>query len=354
MEKYSNKLINDYIMGEEIDNVEELENDPYFMIKAIDKSGDYKLYNLCSDKVKKNYDLVRYLVLKYKNNIDFITKVADFYLDNSEDDFTRTELIAILISLPINDTSKSLYYHMIAYSLYCYKRVQIEACKKEDSELDVIGMGFILVFEEFNDSEVTLDFFAKRMANGIFEEEGIDLEELIHEKYSDPDSINNYGINNCILDIIGCYDSMLKDYLTTHLYLINDLKDAISIIQKNWNRYVNKCEKEKYISLFDNVHEYLINNEDIILDETSIIYHLGKKLGIIDKICKYDALFGGNVDDVCDEKFIREVLDYSFKERVHLKNIENIMINSLSSNNTFEEEDSNKILRIDFNKKRLW
>ena len=30
------------------------------------------------------------------------------------------------------------------------------------------------------------------------------------------------------------------------------------------------------------------------------------------------------------------------------------MINSLSSNNTEKEEDSNKILRIDFNKKRLW
>ena len=51
MEKYSKKMINDYILGNDIKDysIEELEDDKEFMMLVIGTTNDEKFYNLCSD-----------------------------------------------------------------------------------------------------------------------------------------------------------------------------------------------------------------------------------------------------------------------------------------------------------------
>ena len=54
VKKYSRKTIADYINGEALDyKIDELENDPKFMMLVIDFINDKNFYNLCSDEVKK-------------------------------------------------------------------------------------------------------------------------------------------------------------------------------------------------------------------------------------------------------------------------------------------------------------
>lgn len=49
------KLVKDYIDGEDINyDVEELENNPIFMLNVLRLSRDPNMYSLCSDNVKNN------------------------------------------------------------------------------------------------------------------------------------------------------------------------------------------------------------------------------------------------------------------------------------------------------------
>lgn len=358
MEKYSEKLINDYILGEEIDNLDELEDDPFFMMQVIDKSDDYRLYNLCSENVKKNYEFVKHMVLKFSFNPSFITKVADYYLARVKDEFSTTELVAILLNIPM-DMDCNMRYRMMAHSLYYFKRMQVEACKKTDEYFEYeLGMGYLLVFEQFKESPIILDFYAKKMIDGIFEEYNIHLDTRLHEDFSCPEELYRLGINNYLLRFIGDYDSMLANYLSVNLDLLDDLKKVVNLELKRWNKYVDNTEREKYILMFDLVHEYIETvGRDMLLDETTILYYLGNKLGINDKIHQYDLLFcQDSLDDIFDSgvlKYINEVLEHNFAERRHLINIEKIMCEVLGLKKE-NKKSKCKIIDVDFkNKNRL-
>ncbi len=357
MGKYSDKLVDKYIMGFPIDNVDELENSKSFMMQAIDKSCDYRLYNLCSDKVKKNYSFVKYIVLKFNNNLDFVCNVADYYLENSSDELSRIELVVIMEFLSKRNKEKYMHYRMIGHSLYYLKRLQIETSKKtvDDQELiDEIGMGFLLIFEEYTYNKIVLDFFAKKIIDGIFDENDIDLEYMLHEQFNSPDEINKIGINNYMIKFINGYDSMLADYLMVHTELMNELRDKINYAIENWRKFEIRNEREKYNRMFEEVHEYLMDKETLF-DETTVIYYIGRKLGIADKILKYDSIYTCSLDDVFEEidnELVKEILEISFEERIHLNNVKKIMIDNLFSKVKREELEKSKIIKIDFNKKR--
>ena len=87
-----------------------------------------------------------------------------------------------------------------------------------------LGMGYLLVFEQFKESPIILDFYAKKMIDGIFEEYNIHLDAKLHEDFSCPEELYRLGINNYLLRFIGDYDSMLANYLSVNLDLLDDLK----------------------------------------------------------------------------------------------------------------------------------
>ena len=356
MGKYSDKLVNDYIMGYAIENVDELENSKCFMMQAIEKSGDYKLYNLCSDKLKKNYSFVKYLILKFKDNTCFICNVADNYLKYVKDEFSQIELATIMISLTKNDREKYMRYQMFAHSLYYYKRLQIEACKrsfKDQEFVQELGMGFLLIFEEYNYSKRVLDFFAKKYIDGIFDENDIDLEYMLHEQFSNPSKLSKIGLNNYMLSFISYYDSMLASYLTTNIELMINLKNRIVKAINNWQKFEIKNERDKYNLMFDRVHEYL-SNCDSLIDETSYLYYVGGKLGIIDTIFYYDLVYASlneALKDI-DTSFIKEALEISFEEKVCLYNVKKIMVETLFSKTSREIINKNKIIKLNFKEKR--
>ena len=101
MSKYNKSLIYDYINGNDIENynVEELENDYEFMKLVINVSKDKNIYKLCSDKLKNNYEFIKFIIYKFKNDIDFICKVANSYLDITNNEIEEIELNIIMSEL---------------------------------------------------------------------------------------------------------------------------------------------------------------------------------------------------------------------------------------------------------------
>ena len=78
-------------------------------------------------------------------------------------------------------------------------------------------MGFLLIFEEYSHSKIVLDFYAKKIIDGIFDENDIDLEYMLHEQFNSFDELIKVGINNYMINFISSYDIMLANYLCTNI-----------------------------------------------------------------------------------------------------------------------------------------
>ena len=358
MDNNINKIVNDYINGQPFDEnfLEKLENNKKFMMAVINKSCDYRLYNLCSEKLKTNKEFVKFLIFKFKDNLDFICEVANYLIKNNENNLDRIEIIIIMCKLIESDNERKIHYLLCAESIYQYERIQIEYIRNNSSEYDVnvIGMGFYLLFDKYNDNEEVLYFFADKMLRSLIDEKTIDLEKILHDQFDSPEEIDNLRINDYLLNIVSTYDSMLSSYISIHIDLLTNLRKTISHIQKRWNYYLDYQESKRFLKMFDAVHNYLTNEEYGLLDETTLIYYVGKQLGVSNQISKHDTIrylkFDKLIDDI-DEGYVRDILEVSFQDRIILKNVKKIMSDILLDKNNENDIPNAKIKYINFCKK---
>lgn len=362
MKKYSRELIINYINGNDIEeyDINELENDKLFMKKVIYFSNDEKMYKLCSDELKKDYEFVKYIVLKFQNNIDFITTVADYFLDNSDNELERTELVLIM-----KDLTQNIKYQFMSKVIYEGKRLEIDLCKlklKDERVSSEIGMGFIYIFDLYNSSDLVLKFYAENIIEDILNEYDIDLEEMLHNNFKTAEKVNEYGLNNFMIKLISLYDQMLASYLQAHLDLLLPIKNKIIKVQKDWNKYEEKKERKRYNMMLERVHNYM-KDANSIFGETELVYYIANKLGVVEKLLKYDRIseevFDYIRENLSDEYF-KDVCKISFTDRMHYHNVKKIMTNILFKKDFETSEDSVgtdtknkkcKVLKIDFNKK---
>ena len=363
MEKINKKLIIDYINGNDVKgyNIEELEEYKEFMMSVISLSNDEKFYNLCGDGIKKDYEFVKYLVLKFKNKLDFICNVADYYLDNTENELERSELIILMNKLTNQNKEKQSKYKLLSEAMFTAKIVQIEMAKIElndDFASSKIGMGFLIIYDSYNSSKIILDFYATSFIDAIFKEYDIDLESMLHEQFKSAKDIDKRGINNYMLSFISYYDSMLSSYLSTNIELMSNLKSRIQLVQKNWNKYNVNKERIKYNTILDKVHECMEEiGEKVSFSETNILYYIGKKLGIMDQIAKYDVLDEFQLNTIKEEmsdEFFEKILIATPQDNFYYKALMRI-VSSIAFDNNYDapiepnENKDTKILRINFN-----
>lgn len=378
MKKYSKELIDKYIKGEDIKNyqIEELENDKDFMIQVIKETNDKNFYNLCSEKVKKDYEMVKFLALNYNNDLDLITSIADEYLKGIGDSLERIELALIMLDLTSkNDNEKATKYKMIVDTIFFSKRLEVEICKAKennDNYSKEVGMGFWYMFDLYNSSDIVMKFFAKKTIEAIFSEYDINLEQVLHSKFKNAEDINLQGINNYMINFLGMYDQMLASYVSTHIELLSDFSNKISNVIDNWKNYDEKDERKRYNDMIEQVHEYM-ENTDSVMTETDILYYVAKQLGNAEKLAYYDGLSNEFLADIMDDiditdldyandDFVTFTINNSIAERKYYLDVKKIMLNSLFGNGQSKiakTKDTNnlkkgksKILKIDFNNKK--
>ncbi len=366
MKKYNKKLINDYINGDKINdfNIDELENDKEFMMLVISLTNDKSFYKLCSDELKKDYEFVEFIVRKFQNDVKFICEVADYYLKDVKDELNRLELAIVMSNITNKkDVLKHREYEVICESIFTTKMVQIELAKNKVNDKyiqDEIGMGFLVIFDSYNSSKIVLDFYAKSIVKSIFDENDIDLEIMLHQQFESKEQLNQIGINRYLINFIEGYDSMLASYLSANIELLSEFSNKIKNIQSNWNKYNEKDERKKYNLLLEKIHEYMENNEsNCMFDETTLLYYIGKKLGILDKIAKYDCIdlkTAKSIVDEIDEEFIEDTLKVSICDKMNFDNIKKIMQSIIFSKGCKAESNSSnsikkcKILKFPYNK----
>ena len=354
MKKIDISLVKKYVNGEDLGEFtsEQLENDKDFMMGVISYTNDIKMYSFCSESVKQNYEFIKYLVLKFKDNSEFITTVADNYLNNTNTDWESKELSIIMESVLPREVAEK--YEMINETLYFEKRLEVEIAEARDSKLEsVIGMGFWLIFDQYNGSDIILDYYAQSMINEIIKDNNINFETMLHSQFKAPNIIDEIGVNNYIINFIGYYDSMLSSYISTHLDLIDNIRNKIKGIQINWDKYKMTDEIKRYNSMFDMVHDYMSISESN-MSETDILYYVAEELGIKDKVKYYyntyslEDEFSFDFDEEVMDDIVKFELGNSLKERLIYLNIRKIMLNQLFSS---KPTDLYSIIDVEENKK---
>lgn len=280
MEKFSKKLILDYISGNDIEeyDLEYLEDNPEFMMQVIGHTRDKNLYNLCSYKVKNNYDFIRFMIETFKDDEKFIVGIVDDYLEKKLDFKKSFELIII-----INDILK--------YSNYKYLILLNEAVKRilndvsyilknlEKSEVKaLLGTGFYIIKDNYSDSKVILDFMAKKMAGDIFSSPSISV--FLHARYKKFSDIQTQNLNTFIINEIEKKDCYLSSYVACNVSLLDDLKAQIKQVGKNWDSYLEKLDKLRWQVIHEKTIDYLTERFINKFNYYDIISYVCKKLNV--------------------------------------------------------------------------
>lgn len=278
--KYNEKNIWDYINGEEIDNIDEYENDYKFMMKVINITNDKKMYYLCSNHVKENYEFIKFIVYKFKKDKEFIHNIASDFLDKQdESDLNYKELVFIMSDIfNDRDNDKDIIYNLKRSIIYSNEIMAINALISDefnDCLKKNIGKGFIFVLlSDLGKSEIIKNYFATRFLDEIFyERENINLEELIHTRFSNVNILKKIGIKNFIINYVKDYDIALSDYLFAHIDLINKLEKDISKIINRWENYTNELLERKNNIFFQEVNN-LISLYDAFFDYIDVCNYI--------------------------------------------------------------------------------
>lgn len=299
MSKYSKKVLYDYILGNDIYgyDIDELENDYIFIKEVVDISGDKKMYDLCDDKLKGNFELMKFLVLKFKDDEQFIKKVAQDFLklSNDEDDiFEINIIVSNLVGKEYSSLLENINY-IDAKCKYNELRTKYILESRNDSEevKDYYQMSFDYFADVYAGREIIIDYIAKNMVDEIFSEEDYSLEELIHTKFKTKEDLEQFGTINFILSYVSLYDSHLSDYLKTNIKLIDTLKDSINNIKNNFNSYNERKRNEIMNWIIDYLYKYSLENGHF--SGIELIRHITKDLNIKDPIIKKE------ISDYCDD-----------------------------------------------------
>lgn len=340
MKKYSRKLLSDYLLGKSIDDydIDELESNPEFIKEIIDFSNDKSMYNLCDDELKKNFNLMKFLVLKFKDDEQFIKKIArDFSncSDNETDIFEINIIVSELVKIDYENIAENDSF-IDAKGMFHLLNLSYMSEMKGEEDYDVINflqMGFICFKETYEGRKTIIDYIAKEMVSLILTKEGLSLEELVHSKFKSKEKLEKVGTINFIINYIASYDSNLAEYLQANIKLIEPVKNDLDRIKDNFENYNDIKREEMMYWIIEYVQK---KSEDLCgyFSGTQLLEFIANDLKIADdptiknEIEDYNNEYGVNsllsdedfyetFDDKDDYEFEREL-----KERALIKSFE--------------------------------
>lgn len=307
------KLVRDYIAGEDIDyDVEELENNPRFMLNVLKLSRDPNMYSLCSDNVKSNYGFVLGVIDYFSDiDFDFVKEVAGNYLDSlklckreaeeTEEEFLnriRHMEVDILVSSKKEEVNRFTVSRVLMASKEEALMERLSNNFKSSGEMNDFGLGFLWIIDRYASSKIITDFFADRLLRKIFYCSDDDsFEELIHRNCVDPNLVMENGVNNFLLDIIGKKDTYLLAYLQNDTSLLNGIKDELGFVFDNWDRYMTSLNRKRTMLFEDVISSYLaIDDRYSVVSGDALVKYATDTLQLRDVFLEHDVMYDDTAD----------------------------------------------------------
>ena len=352
MNKYNKQTIYDYINGTTIKeySIKELENDKKFMKMVIGITRDKQIYERCSKMLKQDPEFIKYIIIIFNNDIEFITKIMDDYIKTSTELQTFTELIILMCEYTKN-TDKFSKYEKYRTLIYLDFKAKIELIKQEYIGTNIekeIGMGFIFIFDFYNHCKTTLNYFAKNFIADIFNEYGVDLEALIHNDFNTFKDLEDYGINKYIFNFINNYDYSLSNYVTTNRLALDPILKKLEKIKQEWDLYPEKKITKQYEIMFEKVFDYMQHINNSTLKEVELIYYLSRELGISKELKEHDLFMKDELYDLIVANMDNRIenLNFNIYDIKYINDVKNIMIEILELKDNNKHNENNLKQRI--------
>ena len=293
------KLVNAYLNGDDFpDNytIEDFENDPELMFLAIFKSGDKRLYDFCSDDVKKDYRFVNMMIRKFASDEKFICSIGDFFLDAHSDDKKEEPNDSIKICLLLLDKLKTmeykLPYNIQLTSIYVTDLIAISGEVNRNPEF--YGMGFNIFEDTYDYDKDILDYYSRKMVMDILPLNILKLERLMHScNYKDQYIFETPPTTFLVNYVFNC-DQALSDYISLNPNNFNDLANSIAEVQKNWLSYNNNLRKLK-VECFYKILSESSKLGSIDFEQRVIWVYIANKYNLVDEFKSLNGI-DGNID----------------------------------------------------------
>ena len=321
MKKYSKRIIWDYINGEDMDgyDIVKLEDDINFMMMVICECNDKNMYNMCGDNLKKNFEFIKFLINKFHDDKDFIIMIGQEYM-NQCDEFETIELKIILCDyLKDNASDEFMKYRLSLDMFYIQQRLLCESYMEQLNNMfykNVNSLGFDIILDEYNHSDIIKNFFAKNMLNEIFNLGDLNFEKMLHLRFKNKKELCAMGINNFLIQYVYKHDEFLSGYVSVHIDLLLDLHKRIINFLERWDKYEMIKNREKMEILLEEVDKFINENLSLVGMEMELFKYILVKFDLEEiflnsgiSLNYFDENFQGTYDEIKDLKINELRLD---------------------------------------------
>lgn len=287
------------------------------------------------DSLKNNYRIVKYLIEKYKTDYNFISLVATTYLNNNyPNNINYKELVIIVSDILKNDSNNDnyLYFKALKEAIYSNDTLTIKHYKNSNAALKAnlnIGKGFFIILSNYSNSSVIMNFYAKRFIDEIFYKDSYySLEELVHKRFKSADELKKCGINNFLIKYICSHDIYLGNYVSSNLYLLDEIKNHFKYILENFDNYINVLNSKRIDIFYLKARNYFEKNSyGIRFSFDEIVNYTILKSNYSKIFSKYTKLnFNKKIDDknlylkeISCINYLEDLLNKLFEFDVYLK-----------------------------------
>lgn len=290
-----------YINGEDIDNdeLEKLEDDSDFMLKILTITKDKNTYmRCCSENLKNNYQFIKNVIMLFRDDKDFIISIANQYLFDKESKLSEIDKekfeLNILMTNILQNQEEMYNYRFSAGIHYCsaISKINLAKDRELDSNYTDYNDYFMYIEQLYEKHPIIIDYFASRFINTIFSRMTYeDIEDRLHSKFKTKSELNDQKKEELILSIINDQDELLCDYISKHLYLLDELKKYIDKFQEEWDSYYERKMTKKIDMFYNEVDNYSDLHEKEInpfFNKYECIKSAIKETGLTEIFKKYD------------------------------------------------------------------
>ena len=254
---YSKKLIYDYFIGNDIEKetLEKIESDNSFLFEVLKTSHDITYYSYLDISYRRSYDVIKYMLLNFKDKLDVYQSDVDYLLDSLDVESLEYKEIIVLIAAIDKDSFND--YKISRAGFYVTDKVEVGAVQNSDKELEeLIGLGFEVVLSKYEDKPLILDYYALCFLYEIFYQDK-NFEEIVHKNIKDKEKLIKIGNIKYLLDYIGSLDYYLKEYLESHIYLLDKLSKDLNLVKNNWDNYINRINEQRVSIVYQEVDKFM-------------------------------------------------------------------------------------------------
>ena len=283
-----NLIVQAYLNGDDLPNnmsIDEFENNPELMFLAILISGDKKLYDFCSDTVKKDYTFVNMLIRKFSDDKEFVEQVGDYYLANYRQE-EPDDKIRILLLLIRTLERKGNEIELIKYRVplaAAYHTDMISIADVIEQEPDKFGLGFNIMEETYDHDTDILDYYANQMVTSVFPLNITRLEDTLHKCNYKTETVLNTSPITFIVNHVKNYDKALAAYIALHPDVFKELAKSFLAVKDNWLTYNDMILFLKVNGFID----YVEPNEEWEFEDIATLVYIAAKYNVKEYFFNY-------------------------------------------------------------------